>query len=588
MQKDSSLTKLFREKKSFAEHQWGIIKENVRDAELYFHNLKSGRNKPNGGIPMTPNVSLSWTARLLESSPTVKGFPSKVTAIPKVKVANEVYKYVARDQEFDSSDFDTVLRGLKQGTSAQFFYWDAERGDDLVAPQRDEMGDFILDDEDNPTTEVVGKYGSVAAREFGATEFCYGPGNKVENAHWFLVKLVMSEDELRDYLVDTKADLEEVMSNIASEDVPEFLGVNGESERKYVILDFWALPGEGRRAGGRGIYTGGGTKIKEVEWPLPFRMLPFCVFHVRPIDGNPFGTSPLWDIIPIQKEYDRHEKLKVEVMKMQRVYQLVHHNISSALDSAKHGRVVVPSIGGVQGGITYSKPPEVPSAVMQRSQELLNQAYDTIGLNESLVGSESAGSNWSAKLISYLNRMDSQKQKGAYLSWVSFLRRRARIIAKLYQTHAVATRVIAIMGEAGTWEALEFKGSDLQDVDFHFEEVPGSELLSSVEAAEAKDDMQAGRISLDEGMERAETGLGETLGDHGNLRDVRSYIDAAMQSAGNVEPPPGMNPQEIIRQAELKMNAPDANVSALKEIITKARAAVAQQQQAAQEQNAQG
>lgn len=581
MLEKTELGKKFDEKLKVSEGYWDFIRQAALDTERFFHNMQTGTTR-HGGLNMARNIFLSFVSRQMEDSPAVKGFPKTNAAIPKVKIAEAVYRHVSEAQEFDKGDFQLALRGLKQGSAAQFVYWDPDAGDDLMTEQRDELGDFILDDDGKtPKMKVSGKVGSVAVRDLGGTEFCYGPGGDITKAKWVVMRLTFSREELETYLEENPELAESVIEDKDTQDnIGTWLGVSGDTERKYTLYDFWHVKA-GKFNGGRGIYTDNGIPLREGEWPLEHMTLPLAVYHVCQIEGLPIGSSPAWDLIPIQKEYDKLEVKKEEHVKMQRIYAFSTAEVFNQLDKAENSRIKVGSIGATQGGLIYSKPPPVPAYITERSAELVRQGFDTMGLNEALVGAESAKSNWSAKLIAFLNRLDSQKQRGAMLSWRAFQTRRANLVARTYHANAAIERTIMIAGEENEWEAQTFNGSTFTDVDFIFEQVPGQDVLRSVAAAEAKDDMQAGRISLEDGLERAETGLGETMGQHGNSRQVRKYIEDAMVSPAQATPPPGMDPQEIIAEAEIMRTQPEANQSALDEIISKAKAALAQ---AAQEQ----
>ena len=591
MTEETRLAELFRHKLKVAESYWNFVEPKALEAERYFHNLNTnGGADRRGGLNMCRNVFLSWVARLLEDSPAMVAWPLTQDAAPKVKIANLAYQHVAAHEEFDRSDFKTGLRGLKQGTAAQFLFWDPDAGDDLIAAQRDEYDDFVLDDEGEPMMESKGNQGSVSSRDLGATEFCYGPGGNIEKAKWAIVRMTFSREELDVFLEDHPALAESISQNGGEETVGSWVGIGSDQERVYTLYDFWHKSTRGRNAfkGGRGVYHGRGGSVLETDWPLPFQDIPLAVFHVNHIEGSPAASTPAWDLIPIQKEYDKLEKEKEELLRMQRVYMLTTKKIIDQIEKSKNGKIKVDNIGGTQGGVMYTTPPGFPDAITGRSYELVKQGYDTMGLNEALIGAESAKSNHSAKLVAFLNRLDSQKMKGTMLSWKAFQRRRANLVAKLYQHFCKLERVIMIAGVENSWEAESFSGSTFSNIDFRFEQVPGTDVLRSVAAAEAEDDMREGRLDLEAGLERAETGLGETAGQHGNSRVVRQYIDDAMMSPAAVEPPPGMDPMEIIAQAELRRSAPDANASALDEIISRAKQAMAaaQQEQAnAQNQN---
>lgn len=198
------------------------------------------------------------------------------------------------------------------------------------------------------------------------------------------------------------------------------------------------------------------------DQPLPYRRIP--VFRMSPneILGTPFGYSNLFDLLPLQEGINH-------------LYSAVmSNNIAFATQNlfVKSGtNIDITNLGGGLNIIQGTEKPE-PLNLLGTSQETFNflsilesKMEQLSGINSVTRGTPDPAANLrSGNSLALVQSMAIQFQSGLQNQYVQLVEDLGVAIIEILQDYAMAPRVASIIGVNNRQYLVQFKGSDIQDI----------------------------------------------------------------------------------------------------------------------------
>lgn len=278
-------------------------------------------------------------------------------------------------------------------------------------------------------------------------------------------------------------------------------------QQSVLVLECWIKPGSHPMFPEGAFYTVVGDKIVQgfQGWPFSHGKFPFAKFDHIP-GGKFYGTSSIEDLIPLQKEYNRTRGQIIEAKNRMAKPQLIapRGSIDPSKITTEPGQVILYTPG--------FQPPQplplspLPSYVVQEIERIRNDWNDISGQHEVSHGQVPPGVT-AATAISYLQERDESKLSPSFDSLEEGIQKIAHMTLSYVADYWTAERVIKVTGPDGSFDALAFKGSDLNgNLDIKIE--AGSSMPTSKAAKQAliMDLMKMGFIDPQKGLEVMDMG----------------------------------------------------------------------------------
>lgn len=256
-----------------------------------------------------------------------------------------------------------------------------------------------------------------------------------------------------------------------------------------------------------GLITTTGDQVIQYLPIFPYDHGQYCLTKFDHIpSGKYYATSVIEDLIPIQREFNRTRSQIVEaknrMAKPQLIAPLGSVNVSKI--TTEPGQVIE-----YKPGLTPPQPmplTPLPNYVLNEVQQLTADFDDISGQHEVTRGAVPPGVT-AATAISYLQEQDDSMLTQEVDSIESGMEKVAKQTLSLIGQYWDVPRVVKITGVDGSWDAMMFKGADLNgNTDIRIE--AGSALPTSKAAKQAliTDWMKLGFIPPEEGMQVLEMG----------------------------------------------------------------------------------
>ncbi len=288
-----------------------------------------------------------------------------------------------------------------------------------------------------------------------------------------------------------------------------FISMIGGTQNKNSVLclEVWVKPGSLGILPNGGMFTILGDKIAQITEGLPFNHgeFPFSKYSHIPT-GRFYADSTITDLIPLQKEYNRTRSQIIEAKNRMAKPQLL----------AARGSVNVSQMTNEPGQVILFtpgfQPPTplplqgLPAYVLEELNRVSQDMDDISGQHEVTKGRVPPGVT-AATAISYLQEQDDSKLSHTIDSIEDGVEKMARQILSYVGQFWEVERIIKVIGESGSFDALSLKGSDLRgNTDIRVE--AGSALPTSKAAKQAfiMDLMKMGFIPPDKGLQVLEIG----------------------------------------------------------------------------------
>ncbi len=498
------------------------------------------------------NLVQTWCARFLEDRPSLKAYPAHAhhKDVLAAKFANIYLDHQRRANHDAQLSSDLALYAQLHGSVGLKVCWDPDAGPPMVKAKVSDLTglpETTTDEEGNLQLvyEDHGPEGMVKWELVTIFDFYYGGSDTVEEADYVVFVKHVTEWEARDMLREAGLPYDH-----GAVEILEYTTPWGTKTKGVRVLELWHRPGPMLE---HGLFarTVAGTTTECKWYPLDHGELPLAVWHINKLRGSPYGTSHVDDAIPVQRMINEQEEAKVETIRKTGVPRLV--GLNEIIEEVEQGLHMIGVDGGdfntVSQGFRYMEPPKANELVFGTQQEQISAMYTVFGLNEVNTGKDSVKSGTSAKQIAYLNRLDAQKQSVAMRNYEVFRERAARLDLLAFRQYAKTERTLRFVGEDGRLIEAAFRGADLAGgTDLHLEPHSGIEQFHAVAAQEAEEDLQMGKVSPAAGMERAETGLGQTMG-QAHMRELANKVVLAYAQGQQVPVPPELqqNPGALLQ-----------------------------------------
>ncbi len=283
--------------------------------------------------------------------------------------------------------------------------------------------------------------------------------------------------------------------------------VNVRGQEKVLVLECWIKPGAVPDFPNGAMFTAIGDNIVQgfESWPYQHGKYPFAKLDHIP-NGTFYSTSSIYDLISLQKEYNRTRGQIIEAKNKMAKPQL----------TAEKGSIVPSKITSEPGLVieyeTGYDPPKplpltpLPNYVTQELERIIMDMNDISGQHEISQGNAPPGVT-AATAINYLQEQDDTKMAPTYDSVEEALEHVAFLTLSYVQEFWDTPRIVKVVGSDQSFDALSFKGSDLRgNTDIRVE--AGSALPTSKAAKQAfiMDLMKMGFIAPEKGLEVMEIG----------------------------------------------------------------------------------
>ncbi len=315
-----------------------------------------------------------------------------------------------------------------------------------------------------------------------------------------------------------------------------------KSRQSVLVLEVWIKPGGVPMFPQGAMFTIVGDKIVQGMGELPYShgKYPFAKFDHIPT-GKFYSASSIEDLIPLQKEYNRTRGQIIEAKNRMAKPQIL----------APRGSIVANQITTEPGQVIeytpgFDKPTimplaQLPSYVIQELERILNDWNDISGQHEVTHGQVPPGVT-AATAISYLQERDETKLSPTFDSLEEGLEKTAFMALNLVKDYWDTPHIIKVVSPDGSFDALAFQGSDLNDnTDIKIES--GSSLPTSKAAKQAliMDMMKMGFIDSQQGLQ---------VMDMGGINKIYEQIQVDQRQAQRENLRMSKITPEIIQQAQ--------------------------------------
>ena len=289
-----------------------------------------------------------------------------------------------------------------------------------------------------------------------------------------------------------------------------FISMIGGTQNKNSVLclEVWAKPGVLEVMPNGGMFTIIGDRIVQPPTDgLPFNHgeFPFSKYDHIPT-GRYYAESTITDLIPLQKEYNRTRSQIIEAKNRMAKPQLLapRGSVDPGKMTNEPGQVILYTPG--------FQPPtplplvSLPGYVLDELNRVSQDMDDISGQHEVTKGRVPPGVT-AATAISYLQEQDDSKLSHTVDSIEDGIEKMARHTLSYVGQYWEVERIVKVIGDSGSFDALSFKGSDLRgNTDIRIE--AGSALPTSKSARQAfiMDLMKMGFVDPAKGLEVLEIG----------------------------------------------------------------------------------
>jgi hypothetical protein len=285
------------------------------------------------------------------------------------------------------------------------------------------------------------------------------------------------------------------------------IDVNSQPD-SCLALEMWIKPGTHKDFPQGGMIRVIDNHVVElVQDGIPYQHgeYPFVKFEHIPT-GKYYAESVIVDLAKLQREYNRTRSQIIESKNRMAKLQLVapEGSVDPSKMTTEPGQVIL-----YKPGFAPPQPLPVqglPAYVMQELERILMDMEDISSQHQVSKGNVPPGVT-AATAISYLQEKDDSVLSHTYSSVEEGMEKLARQVLTLAVQFWNVPRVIKVTGTDGAFDALAFKGSDLEHAtDIRIE--GGSALPQSKAARQAfiMDMMKMGFIDPNKGLEMMEIG----------------------------------------------------------------------------------
>lgn len=246
------------------------------------------------------------------------------------------------------------------------------------------------------------------------------------------------------------------------------------------------------------------VQVKE-EWPWPFREYPFYKYDGIPTGGF-YSDSVVVDLIPIQKEYNRSRSQMIEIKNTMGKPKLLYQkgSINPRQISSDPGQSIPYTAG-------FSPPIVIPGAEVPQSMvnelDILSNDFDDLSGQHEITRGNTPAQVTSGTAIAFLQEQDDSKLSFQVSGIEYCMEILGKHFLKYVATYWDDARLIRVTGKDSTFEAVQWKGSDLRgNTDVKVQTGSALPVSKAAKQAMVTEFMQLGFISPEAGMEMLDLG----------------------------------------------------------------------------------
>lgn len=488
------------------------------------------------------NLKLTWTGRMVKDRPFPRVWANEASPedVSSAEVSNAVLDYQRQIQDMDAMVARASDLAQDHGLVAARVVWDPMGGPKSNGiPVLDEMGMPVVDETGAPALEAVGeRLGEVQVELMSIFDFATDGSEFAEQSKWVLfhrvidkyeAEAILEEAGIKDHSVTTQTSVEP-RKNAWGEQID---GVDA--------WELWHKPCKRVPKGLHCLYVGDKC-VTQRDWPLETDELPIAVWKIADRRGSPYGDTHVSDAVPMQRRYNDTLMAIARLVILQGDVKGV--GAESIVSNFSGGAgFISENSKDVADNFRWLIPPGVSKDLYEAANLYKQGLYETFGVNEATSGADpNASAN--AKHAAYISELDAQKMATARRNLDAWLVRICRLILENVKQYVKQARIVQFVGEDGAMGVVSFMGSEIS-TNVRIEPAPGSERFRASMARDAEQQLAAGQMGPEEGLERMQTGLPQTVDQAQQRNAVQVQIVQAL--GGEMpEPDPSVSPQVAV------------------------------------------
>lgn len=412
------------------------------------------------------------------------------------RIAEQILKAQFSTAAFNETYRSWLWWGVVCGVSYLKSYYDPNTpDDDLMEPSVDGQ----------PQQPVMGKICIERITPF----HLYVPdllAESLEDQPYIIHAMTRSKEQVKkDFEIDVTPDTR------ASSTIMESAFIVAKSSESHLdavlVKEVWIKPGAHKDFPEGGMLTiiqGQVVQCKET-WPWPFKQYPFYKYDGL-YTGGFYSDSFVVDLIPVQKEYNRTKSQIIEIKNTmgKPKYIAQQGSINPRMISSEPGQTILYKMG-------FNEPKQIPAAEIPQTMAVeldrLTADFDDISGQHEITRGNTPSQVTSGTAISFLQEQDDTKLNYEVASIETAIEKLGKHYLKYVSTYWTESRLIKVTGKDDTFEALQWKGSDLQgNTDVRVQTGSGLPFSKAARQAFVKELMDAGYLDPVLGMEMLSLG----------------------------------------------------------------------------------
>lgn len=392
-------------------------------------------------VTMIINSRISYKARASNTD-------SK--SLIQTELANGLLDYYVRQKRIEKYVHEAVRQAVVLGSGYVKIEWNATTGD---------IYDY------HPDTGAPIYEGDIEISNLEPQDVLFDP-NKSNNAKhsWVLTRswknkydVIAKFPEFREQIINlpTKSSYIQFKQNFDF-----FRQVESDD---IAVYEFYHLPTESMPEGRYMMFFSPETVV--LDLPMPYRRLPVLRIVPSEIIGTPFGTTPMFDLLPLQEAYN---SLFSTVFTNQITFGVQHIFVPRGADISLSA--LADGLNIIEGNPGQGKPEplnltQTPAEIFNFLQMIKKEMETISGMNSVVRGDPESSLRTGAALalvqsmaLQYISRLQSQ--------YVMLLEDLGMFIIELLRDFAAVPRVAIIAGESNeSYVRREFNSDDLSTID---------------------------------------------------------------------------------------------------------------------------
>lgn len=391
------------------------------------------------------------------------------------KVSEKLLRYLWEELEMNDTWAEGLLWSNVPGNAFVRVDWDATKGKKIpiyqtiqmpLNPEDPEAGSQEVEiqtgeqPEGGPVMDVINQFSMTI--EPGAEKF--------DDAAWVIVTEILRRDR-----VEEMFDLEEPLpKGIESNNmhIPVLVdGNDADMEDRVALHTMYERPTRKHPDGRIAYVVGNKVLLKpDQEDPDPLPMGPngpeIRIVHIKgiPLPGELYGTSPVSQAIPIQKETNRGRSQLVENRNLCSRPQIISAEgslLKDALDSRPGRNIVFDPVMAQGYKPEYLRPPSIPQWVLAILSINDSDMNDLFSRHDASLGM--AGGVKSAKQANVYKASDDARLGPGVGRFETAMKRVGRYLLTTCKENMKGEQVVAIVGRGREPEVHKFYATDISD-----------------------------------------------------------------------------------------------------------------------------